>query len=114
MLTTIISVVLAILGGLIFKPGEGLSAEGINAIVSSSAIQSSQPEMSFWDIVIGMIPENPITAFAEGNILQIIVFGLFLASVANVNSILPVAFEAFKTNTLTRSPSRYCFLLPRE
>ena len=78
MITTIISVVLAILGGLIFKPGEGLSAEGINAIVSSSAIQSSQPEMSFWDIVIGMIPENPITAFAEGNILQIIVFGLFL------------------------------------
>jgi Na+/H+-dicarboxylate symporter len=34
--------------------------------------------MSFWGIVIGMIPANPILAFAEGNILQIIVFGLFL------------------------------------
>ena len=77
-LTTLISVTLAILAGIIFKPGEGLSVEGINAIMTSSAKQSSQPEMSFWDIVIGMIPENPIKAFTEGNILQIIVFGLFL------------------------------------
>jgi Na+/H+-dicarboxylate symporter len=34
--------------------------------------------MSFWSILIGMIPENPIKALTEGNILQIIFFGLFL------------------------------------
>ena len=34
--------------------------------------------MGFWDTVIGMIPANPIEALAKGDILQIIIFGLFL------------------------------------
>ena len=78
MITTIISVVLALFAGELFKPGEGLSADGINAIVAASSEQSSHQDMSFWDIVIGMIPENPVKSFAEGNILQIIFFGLFI------------------------------------
>lgn len=36
------------------------------------------PPMGFWDTVIEMIPENPVKALTDGNILQIIVFGLFL------------------------------------
>ncbi len=78
-LTTVVSIVIAIVVGLIFKPGSGLSAEGIASIMASaSAEQGSPTDLSFWDTVIGMIPANPIKAFAEGNILQIIVFGLFL------------------------------------
>ena len=34
--------------------------------------------MGFWDTVIGMIPANPIEALAKGDILPIIIFGLFL------------------------------------
>ena len=79
MLTTVIAIVLAILCGLLFEPGAGLSAESVGAIMAeASTAESAKPEMSFWGIVIGMIPANPILAFAEGNILQIIVFGLFL------------------------------------
>ena len=79
MLTTVVSIVLAIAAGLLFEPGAGLSAESVGAIMAeASAAESAKPEMSFWGIVIGMIPVNPIQAFAEGNILQIIVFGLFL------------------------------------
>ena len=48
----------------------------INAAATSSEQSASTP--GFWDTVIGMIPANPIEAFANGNILQIIVFGLFL------------------------------------
>ncbi|MBR2858883.1 MAG: dicarboxylate/amino acid:cation symporter [Alistipes sp.] len=78
-LTTVVSIVITIVVGLIFKPGSGLSAEGIASIMASaSAEQGSPTDLSFWDTVIGMIPANPIKAFAEGNILQIIVFGLFL------------------------------------
>lgn len=78
-LTTVVSIVLAIVAGLIFEPGAGLSAESVGAIMSNvSTAEAAKPEMSFWGIVIGMIPANPIQAFAEGNILQIIVFGLFL------------------------------------
>ena len=78
-LTTVVSIVIAIIVGLIFKPGSGLSAEGIASIMASASAEQGTPaDLSFWDTVIGMIPTNPIEAFAEGNILQIIVFGLFL------------------------------------
>ena len=78
-LTTVVSIVIAIVVGLIFKPGSGLSAEGIASIMASASAEQGTPtDLSFWDTVIGMIPANPIKAFAEGNILQIIVFGLFL------------------------------------
>ncbi len=79
LLTTVVSIVIAIVAGLIFKPGAGLSAEGVASIISSSSTEQGVPaDLSFWDTIIGMIPTNPIQAFAEGNILQIIVFGLFL------------------------------------
>lgn len=79
LITTVISIVIAIAAGLVFQPGAGLSAESvglINAAATASEQTASTP--GFWDTVIGMIPANPIKAFAEGNILQIIVFGLFL------------------------------------
>lgn len=79
LLTTVLSIVLAIVIGFIFKPGTGLSAEGVASIMAhASAEQAAPAELSFWDTVIGMIPTNPIKAFADGNILQIIVFCLFL------------------------------------
>lgn len=79
MVTTVISIILAICAGLVFEPGAGLSAESVGAIMANaSTAETAKPEMSFWSIVIGMIPANPIQAFTEGNILQIIVFGLFL------------------------------------
>ncbi len=79
LLTTVLSIVIAIVAGLLFKPGAGLSAEGVASIMASASAEQGVPaELSFWDTVIGMIPANPIRAFADGNILQIIVFGLFL------------------------------------
>lgn len=79
LITTVVSIVIAIVAGLIFKPGAGLSAEGIASIMASASSEQGAPtDLSFWDTVIGMIPANPVQAFAEGNILQIIVFGLFL------------------------------------
>ena len=79
LLTTVISIVIATVAGLIFKPGEGLSAEGVASIMASASSEQGAPtDLSFWDTVIGMIPTNPVQSFAEGNVLQIIVFGLFL------------------------------------
>jgi len=78
LITTVISIVLAIVAGAIFKPGTGLSAESVSSLIPSGVDAGTPAELSFWDTIIGMIPANPIQAFAEGNILQIIVFGLFL------------------------------------
>ena len=79
MLTTVISIVIAIAAGVIFKPGAGLSADGVASIMAhASADQGTPSDLSFWDTIIGMIPTNPIQALANGNILQIITFGLFV------------------------------------
>ena len=79
LLTTVVSIVIAIVVGLIFEPGVGLSADGVNSIAQQSSTDTGAASTpSFWDTVIGMIPANPIEAFAKGNILQIIVFGLFV------------------------------------
>ncbi len=79
LLTTLISVCVAIAAATIFKPGTGLGAEGVASILAhASAEQAATSGLSFWSTVIGMIPENPIKALAEGNILQIIIFGLIL------------------------------------
>lgn len=80
--TTAISIVLALFLAEVFEPGAHIGAEGIAAITEAGeavAVSSAAPEqMGFWETIIGMIPDNPIRALAEGNILQIIIFGLFL------------------------------------
>ena len=81
MITTVISISVALLLGVIFEPGANVAAEGMTAITSAgqAAAESVAPETAgFWDTVIGMIPANPIEALSTGNILQIIIFGLFL------------------------------------
>ena len=81
MVTTVISIVVALLLGVIFEPGVNIEAAGIAAIAEAgeAVAESAAPAAAgFWETVIGMIPANPIAALAEGNILQIIIFGLFL------------------------------------
>ena len=78
LLTTLVAVLLAIMAGELFRPGEGLDAGRLAALISPTADAGTAPTLSFWETVIGMIPANPMQAFAEGNILQIILFGLFL------------------------------------
>lgn len=83
LLTTAIAIILAITLGVVFQPGASVDAEAVAAIETAGAeagavAQAAPAEMSFWDTVIGMIPANPIAALTEGNILQIIIFGLFL------------------------------------
>lgn len=83
LLTTAIAIILAMTLGVVFQPGASVDAEAVAAIETAGAeagavAQAAPAEMSFWDTVIGMIPSNPIAALTEGNILQIIIFGLFL------------------------------------
>lgn len=75
--TTIASVVIGLLFGELFKPGAGMSLETFNAFASNEfADKGALP--GFWDTVIGFVPSNPFAALVEGNILQIIVFALFI------------------------------------
>ncbi|WP_207801098.1 dicarboxylate/amino acid:cation symporter [Aliidiomarina sp. B3213] len=70
--TTAIAISIALsVAALIVKPGNnvGLERPGTGSFDASEA-------PSFVDVLVDMVPRNPIDAMAEGNMLQIIVFAL--------------------------------------
>ena len=71
MLTTAAAVVLALVLASLVSPGAGFELAGDVAFESRSAPPLSQ-------VLVDMFPSNPIRALAEGQMLQIIVFALFL------------------------------------
>jgi Na+/H+-dicarboxylate symporter len=77
-ITTVIAVLLAITLGSWFKPGAGISPEAIQAFLPEQSYNVVPGKMEFWPMLLDIIPSNPIKSLAEGNILQLIFFGLFL------------------------------------
>lgn len=71
--TTAFAVVLALVGGNIINPGKGIQLENI----ATTAVKTPETK-PFVDILLDMIPINPIEALATGNMLQIIVFAILL------------------------------------
>lgn len=69
--TTTIAIILGLIFAKIFQPGKGM---GLEAAVSF--VQPQAPSLT--DIIVSIIPSNPVASLAQGNILQIIVFSLFL------------------------------------
>ncbi|HLS05264.1 MAG TPA: dicarboxylate/amino acid:cation symporter [Wenzhouxiangella sp.] len=71
LLTTLIAVVLALTGGAIFKTGVSVGAVSDQALEIASAPPFSQ-------VLVEMVPSNPVQAMAEGNMLPIIIFSILL------------------------------------
>lgn len=74
--TTMIAIVIGISFAYLFDPGAGLSLQTVEPIAIKDA-------PSIKDIFLSIIPSNPILALAEGNVLQIIVFSIFLGLAIN-------------------------------
>ena len=68
--TTAIAISLAVSFALLVAPGEGL-----NLTTESTFVAKEAPSLG--QVIINMMPTNPINAMAEGNMLQIIVFAVF-------------------------------------
>lgn len=68
--TTGIAVSIALAVASIVKPGSG------GSMADQDVTFEAQQAPSFVDVLIDMVPRNPINALAEGNMLQIIVFAL--------------------------------------
>ena len=73
LLSTAIAVAVAILFGILFQPGAGLDMSSM--VQSDYTIPESQPLVQTF---LDMLPTNPIAAMAEGNMLQVIVFSVFV------------------------------------
>lgn len=71
MLTTGIAVSLALLAAILIQPGVGA-----NPVEVVEREISAQP--SFGQVVIDMVPRNPVQAMAEGDMLPIIIFAVLL------------------------------------
>lgn len=71
LLTTAIAIIIALLLGSVLKPGTGLDMSSV--VTGDVAIGESK---SLVDIILGIIPSNPIESFANGDMLQIIFFAL--------------------------------------
>lgn len=71
--TSALAVTMGIVFGLIFQPGVGTPIEGLlDADVPPPA------PVSVVDLILGIVPENPINALAQGQVLPIIFFALLL------------------------------------
>ena len=70
--TTVMAVIFGLLLVFIVKPGVGLALP----LPPSSGAATS---IGIVDFLFSIVPSNPFAAFAEGNILQIIVFSIFFA-----------------------------------
>lgn len=73
-LTTVIAILTGLILANLFHVGAGLG-------LSSEPIQAKTPSIS--DIIHSIIPTNPIAAMVNGNILQVIVFAVFLGIAIN-------------------------------
>ena len=78
-ITTAVAVALGLLFSELFRPGAGIDM----AALSGAAVQVEHMEESttipgFWETVTGFVPANPFKALVDGNILQIIVFAMFM------------------------------------
>ncbi len=73
LITTAFAVVLALIGGNIINPGKGVNLQDLSQVTVSAP--TTKP---FVEILLDMIPLNPIEALATGNMLQIIVFAILL------------------------------------
>ncbi|MFP4085095.1 MAG: dicarboxylate/amino acid:cation symporter [Desulfonatronovibrio sp.] len=69
--TTAVAVSIGIIMANIFKPGRGL-------LLPTDAEYTGREAPPLIDVIINIVPKNPIDAMASGSMLQIIVFALFL------------------------------------
>lgn len=75
--TTIIAIMLGIFFAKLFDLGGGLELARVGQPVTTVTPPSLK------DMFLNIIPANPVAALAEGNVLQIITFAIFLGAAIN-------------------------------
>ena len=87
MITTVFAICIALFFGYIFEPGKGLDQKMLTAVQTELKTEETLPadesaekirHPGFIQILKSSIPENPLKAMFEMNILQVIFFSVFL------------------------------------
>ncbi|MDT8893129.1 dicarboxylate/amino acid:cation symporter [Halomonas sp. I1] len=92
LLTTAFAIAIGLLASWIFQPGVGLD------MTFESGVEPKEAP-TLVEILVGLVPQNPIDALANGNILQIIVFaiglGISLTLIGEKGEPVVKVFESF-------------------
>ncbi len=78
LVTSAVAVVFALFVGEIFEVGADISKESLNNLLGGNVTPDAPEDLTFWGTIISFIPTNPIASLTEGNMIQIIIFGLFI------------------------------------
>ena len=70
--TTLFANVIGIIFGLIFRPGDGVDLGGADAV----PVSTEAPTLA--DRLLAIVPENPVAALADGDVLAIIFFAVLV------------------------------------
>ncbi|MGQ7248523.1 dicarboxylate/amino acid:cation symporter [Halomonas sp. V046] len=93
LLTTAFAITIGLAASWLFEPGVGLTMS------FETGAGDTQQAPSLIDILVGLVPQNPIEALASGNILQIIVFaiglGISLTLIGDKGEPVVRVFEGF-------------------
>lgn len=72
--TTAIAITIGLFFAFLFKPGLNMGLEGFGQVSQSVSRETT----SFTQLIFNIVPSNAFEAFASGNILQVIVFAVFV------------------------------------
>ncbi len=75
LVTTAVAIVIGLAVAFMISPGKGVTISTAGLAIPEAAAQEPQSAIT---TLLNIIPENPFTALAAGNILQVIFFALFL------------------------------------
>lgn len=73
--TTAVAIAIGLAVAYVVSPGKGVDIPTDNLVIPEKAVEEQEGTVA---TLLNIIPENPFTALAEGNILQIIFFALFI------------------------------------
>ncbi len=83
LLTACFAVVIGLITGHLFSPGKGLSID-LSTFAANIPEQAHHTTVSLGGLLMGFVPDNAIGAMAAGNILQVVVFSLFVGFTLNM------------------------------
>ena len=75
LVTTAVAIVIGLAVAFMISPGKGVTISTAGLSIPEAAAQEPQSAIT---TILNIIPENPFTALAAGNVLQIIFFALFI------------------------------------
>ncbi|GLS83061.1 dicarboxylate/amino acid:cation symporter [Paraferrimonas haliotis] len=75
-INTLIAITVALIIAMVLQPGRGLD---LTAMASTEIAATELPNII--QLIVGIIPDNPVEAFAQGNMLQIIFMSLLTGGV---------------------------------